>query len=621
MRKTKNAFFRKMIAFSVTALAYVIGAEIAGQNAMTVHAASSVAINETNFPDAAFRSVIAGRDYDRNGNGVLEEEEIGLILNMYCDGMGIKSLKGIEYLVDLQGLYCTNNQIESMDLSANKDLRGVWCSDNKFTSLDFSANPKLTWVYCYDCNLTNLNISNNPLMAYVECNTNPLKTLDVTHNPLLEHLTCGTCELTELNLSNNPILSHLDAFSNHLTALDISHNPELKRLDIWNNQGLGSIDVSHNQGLQYYNCAYNGATSVDVSQNPKLQKLICSYNQIENLDLSHNPELIYLDCAVNQIGTLDLSKNQKLQFLQAFTNPFTTLRIGDSPALVKVYNEGTKRAEYAVCRGHSWTIDYGGEVSTGGDNILFLCVDDAVTVDATKAQTAKKTLVWSDGIPENAEELLTREMVVKTLYDMAGRPSVKGLKTRFADVIPGAWYEDALLWGEKHSICMGYPETYSNRFGVGEWATRQDVAFMLMRYAEYKNYKRAIDFGRTDPFLDYYEIDQSAWEAMTWAVTWEIINVKGDPNAPRSEQRLDPQGKATREDLEYMIRRMMTENKATIDTIPIPEKSKVHESILKRRIMACMRWMLKSANGNDWWIALHTMKTSSVPAITRKANE
>ena len=44
---------------------------------------------------------------------------------------------------------------------------------------------------------------------------------------------------------------------------------------------------------------------------------------------------------------------------------------------------------------------------------------------------------------------------------------------------------------------------------------------MLMRYAEYRGYERAIDFGRTDPFIDYYDIDEYAWEALTWAVTHE----------------------------------------------------------------------------------------------------
>ncbi|MBO4515663.1 MAG: hypothetical protein J5721_08335, partial [Lachnospiraceae bacterium] len=167
---------------------------VSAEESKELPVAVPVKINATNFPDPKFRAVVSERDLD--GNGTLDIEEIGLTLNIYCEGMHVKSLQGIEYFVDLQGLWCKDNEIETMDLSNLKDLRGVWCSGNKFTSLDFSENPELTWVYCYDCNLTSLNLANNPKMAYVECNTNPLPTLDVTHNPELEHLTCGSCELT-----------------------------------------------------------------------------------------------------------------------------------------------------------------------------------------------------------------------------------------------------------------------------------------------------------------------------------------------------------------------------------------------------------------------------------------
>ena len=530
-----------------------------GESSMQAENAVPVKINATNFPDPKFRSVVSERDL--NGNGTLDVDEIGLTLNIYCEGMHVKSLQGIEYFVDLQGLWCKDNEIETMDLSNLKDLRGVWCSGNKFTSLDFSENPELTWVYCYDCNLTSLNLANNPKMAYVECNTNPLPTLDVTHNPELEHLTCGSCELTTLDLSKNPKLSHLDAFRNHFKTLDVSHNPKMKRLDVWDNPGLGSIDVSHNPGLQYYNCANNGATSVDVTHNPELQKLICSYNQIQSLDLSYNPKLVYLDCAVNQIGTLDLTYNSELYFLQAFTNPFTSLNIGNNRFLMKAYQEGVKQAEYAVCQGHSWTIEYGGETSTGGDNIYFLCFDDAVALRMDPvAVTAKETKTPAKNEVTDPEKLITRETAAQTLYEMAGSPSVRGMTSRFTDVKPGASYEAALLWGEANAICVGSPDVSSDTFGVGEWVTRQDAILMLMRYAEYKGYLRAIDFGRSDDFQDYYDVDYYAWEAICWAATWNIMIGKGDPEAPKEERRIDPHGYCTRDEFETMIERMLEVN-------------------------------------------------------------
>ena len=540
----------------------------------SVHAlgGEAVEINEANFPDPVFRSVISGPEYDTDGNGILDAIEISMISNIYCEGMGITSLKGVEHFTALQGLWCKDNLISSMDLSNNPDLHGVWCSGNLFTSLDFSANPELEWVYCYDCNLTYLNISNNPKMAYVECNSNPLASLDVTHNPLLEHLTCGSCELTSLDLSNNPELSHLDAFRNHLTFLDVSHNPKMKRLDIWDNPGLGSIDVSHNPGLQYYNCANNDASVINVSANPQLVKLICSYNDISVLDISHNPKLVYLDCACNRIASLDLSASPGLYFLQAFTNPLTSLNIENNPYLVKAYREGTKKSEYAVCQGHSWTIDRGGDTSTGGDNIYFLCFDDAVTLYAGNAGNDSDIQADGSDLASEADGYIARETVIWTLYHLAGEPDVTGLASRFKDVEKGAWYEKALLWGEANAMCTGYPDDSSDAFGVGRRISRQDLLYALMRYSESMDLKRAIDFGRSDEYADYYDIDYYAWEAVCWGATWGIFNVKGDPDAPKSEQMIDPKGDATRADLEFMLRRMYEVNSlAAPSVIPIPD--------------------------------------------------
>ncbi len=514
-----------------------------------------VKINAKNFPDKNFRKVISGRAYDRDGNGTLDEEEIAYTINIHCEGKNIKSLKGVEHFTALQGLWCMDNKIKTVDLRNNKELRGLWCSENLFTSLDLSENTELLWVYCYECRLKNLNVANNPKLAFIECNTNPLTLLDVSRNPELEHLTCGSCELTELDLSNNPKLAHLDAFRNHFSTLDVSHNPKMKRLDIWDNPGLGSIDLGNNPELQYYNCANNDAESLDVSRNPELQKLICSYNDITALDISGNPKLVYLDCACNEIGTLDLSANHYLYFLQAFTNPFTSLDIGNNPFLIKTYNEGVKKDESAVCKGHSWTIDYGGDTSTGGDNIYFLCFDDAVTLKSEPAYSLPESPYPDDDEPLTAEQI-TREQAVLYLYEKAGRPDVSGLKSRFKDVEAGSEYEAALLWGEANSICMGYPYVSSEDFGVGRCLRRQDLAFMLMRYAEYAGYDRAIDFGRSDDFLDYFDIDYYAWEAVCWAITQHIMSGDAGEDVPKDQQYFKPHAKATKAELEAAFRRM-----------------------------------------------------------------
>ena len=250
-----------------------------------------VKIDAKTFPDPNFRALLLGRDYDKNGDGTLDKQEIIYLRNIYCQNMGIKSLKGIEYLKELRGIYCMDNKISDWDLSHNKLLTGIWCSGNQFTKLDFTGLDDLIWVYCHDCpKLTTLNVKNNPKMAYIECNTTPLKELDVTHNPELEHLMCGSCGLKKLDLSKNSKLQHLDAFRNEFTSLDLSHNPLMKRLDIWDNEQLGNVNINNMKGLQTYNCAKTGIKTLDLSHHPELYKLICSYNSLTSVDLSKNPD-------------------------------------------------------------------------------------------------------------------------------------------------------------------------------------------------------------------------------------------------------------------------------------------------------------------------------------------
>lgn len=604
-----------------------------------VNSINPVVINETNFPDPVFRSIISGPDYDRDGNGILSSYEIGITLNIYCEGAGVTNLKGIELFPDLQGLWCKENNISYLDVSNNKDLRGLWCSDNPLTKLDLTHNSELVWVYCYNCNLTELDVTKNPKMAFIECNSNPIKELNLTLCPELEHLTCGDCLLTELNIKNNPKLAHVDAFSNKLTSLDLSNNPKMKRLDIWDNRGLKNVDISCCPGLQYYNCAYNNVTKLDLSHNPELNKLNCAYNSISKLDLSKNPKLVYLDCACNNISNLDLSNNTYLYFLQAFTNPFTKLDIGYNPFLIQTYKEGVKAAEYDVCQGHSWTIDYGGDVSTSGDNIYFLCFDDKVSLSASPKYSKLTRIPGHFQSGTTTNDLISREAVVYILYKMAGSPSVSGLKSRFTDVQSGAWYENALLWGEKNSICMGYPYVSSKTFGVGEWIEREDLIFMLMRYAECTGYKRSIDFGRADDYMDYYDVDYYAWEAVTWAATYEMPIAKGKTNAPKEECKIDPHGFATQADFKNMFKDMLDNNKASalaskfdsLCTISAPEikiqpastsvirgENAVFSVKAKGNNLSYM-WQISTDGGKTWKAS--TASGHNTSSITMKATE
>ena len=273
--------------------------------AFALHAkASNVAINESNFPDSRFRSYIS-EEFDSDGNGVIKDSEISEITWISCDGRGISDLRGIEYFTSLEGLYCCNNQISSLNLSSNKSLLYLECYNNRLTSLDTAGNTALKMLYCYDNQLSSLNVSKSTKLEYLHCANNNLGSLNVRSNTKLLYLDC----------SKNP---------------------------------LGSIDVSRNTALETLLCEEDGLTGLNLSKNTALTDLWCGSNRIASLDLSNNAELMFIMCANNSLNSLNLTSNPMLNYLSCEGNPMKRVEIFGNPDLLDAYLNGEKITEDGI---------------------------------------------------------------------------------------------------------------------------------------------------------------------------------------------------------------------------------------------------------------------------------
>lgn len=267
---------------------------VVGSLPTAAFAAGSVDINETNFPDAKFRSFVKEK-LDKNNDGILDAGEIAAVKMIEAKNMGIKSLEGVGFFTALETLKCWDNELTGLDLSKNTALKNLQCSNSKLQSLDLSQNPNLTQLYC---------------------GRNPLTTLDLSKNAKLKVLNCSgfanrRTKLTELDLSQNTALESLDCSINELKQLNVSGCTALKKLSCSSNQ-LTTLDVSKNVNLTFLNCGSNQLTALDVSNNPKLEDLSCDYNSLTLLDLSKNPELEILSCRKNGFTSLDLDANKKI---------------------------------------------------------------------------------------------------------------------------------------------------------------------------------------------------------------------------------------------------------------------------------------------------------------------
>lgn len=139
----------------------------------------------------------------------------------------------------------------------------------------------------------------------------------------------------------------------------------------------------------------------------------------------------------------------------------------------------------------------------------------------------------------------TRAMIATILYRMEGSPRVYGT-SQFTDVKAGSWYEDAVIWATQNDIVEGYT---SKTFGPNDPITREQMAAMLYRYADYcrcdMSAGRYVDLSK---YSDMNEISDYAIPALRWAVGEEIIE-------GRTGKRLAPTDTATRAEVAVMLMR------------------------------------------------------------------
>ncbi len=296
---------------------------------------SAIAINATNFPDANFRSYVTSSGFDQNSDNHLSNAEIQLVTMINVNSKGISNLKGIGYFTALTDLACSNNSLQSLDVSSNTKLTKLDCSDNSLESLDVSKNTALMELSCGNNSLESLDVSSNTKLTKLDCADNSLQSLDVTKNTSLTELRCGYNSLTTLDVSKNTSLTELYCGYNSLTTLDVSKNTALTGLYCWSNN-LESLDVSKNTKLMVISCSGNSLESLDVSKNTKLTSLFCSGNSLESLDVSKNTKLTKLDCADNSLESLDISKNTALTELDCYNNSLKSLDVSKNTALTEL---------------------------------------------------------------------------------------------------------------------------------------------------------------------------------------------------------------------------------------------------------------------------------------------
>lgn len=136
----------------------------------------------------------------------------------------------------------------------------------------------------------------------------------------------------------------------------------------------------------------------------------------------------------------------------------------------------------------------------------------------------------------------TRGMVVTVLYRLENQPSTSAAS--FTDVASGVYYANAVAWANANGIVSGYG---SGKFGPNDKVTREQLAAILYRYAQYKKYDVS-GANSLDGYTDVQSVSSYAVPALQWANAAGVVTGK-------SGSKLDPKGYATRAEVAAMLMR------------------------------------------------------------------
>ena len=280
------------------------------------------------IPDANFKAALVGNDsINTNGDSEIQCDEAASFSGyLNVSYLSIADLTGIEAFTALDTLYCYNNQLTSLDVSANMALTYLNCRYNQLIDLNISANTLISYLNCYGNQLTSLDVSADTALNELYFGDNQLTNIDVSANTSLIFLSCVNNQLTSLDVSTNTVLTTLNCNNNLLTSLDVSANTILNDLSFSNNQ-LTSLNLSANTALTQLFCYNNQLTSLNLSANTALTQVFCINNQLTSLDVSANTALIQLFCDNNQLTSLDVSANTALYKLLCNYNQLTSLNV------------------------------------------------------------------------------------------------------------------------------------------------------------------------------------------------------------------------------------------------------------------------------------------------------
>ena len=195
-----------------------------------------------NIPDANFKAYLL-YNVDTNNDGEIQESEAVAVTNtLWLNDLSISDLTGINAFINIERLYCNNNQLTSLDVSNLHNLTNLRCSNNQLTSITFSSSVNL---------------------ERLECDYNQLNTLNIPGTTDYFILYAGHNQITEATINFSSIVEGIDLSYNNLTSFTIANVLSYDGFNLNHNQ-LSDLQIT-NCEFDYLLVSYNNLSSIQFN--------------------------------------------------------------------------------------------------------------------------------------------------------------------------------------------------------------------------------------------------------------------------------------------------------------------------------------------------------------------
>ena len=330
----------------------------------------SVAVDETNFPDEAFRALVSD-NFDTNGSGWLTAEEIAAAEGLSCEEVDFTTLEGIGRFTALTSLlidgapsltgvdFSANTQLVYLDVSQNgltwigleglTELRDLSVDRNSLTSLDVSE-LSLTNLACHTNPMTSLVLGEQPGLCRLYCQDTQLASLDLRGCPellnILENgtrtVTDGVVEYKVDNLHRFRIDESTELILPDSIPVDAAHFPDEAFRGYVSDQADGNengwLSASERNNMVWFSCSGKGITSLaGLEYFPKTVRLYVANNpDLTELDLGSMPKLNLVNAAGCALTSVNLTGCPDLDTVQITGNPIASIDLSGNPGLIQL---------------------------------------------------------------------------------------------------------------------------------------------------------------------------------------------------------------------------------------------------------------------------------------------